>query len=329
MSELPRYTHMETLESIGFYTLSDARVKQAGVGSPLWRCELILTARCNFKCPYCRHVGGKDIPFERAADIVRLWSSQGLKNIRFSGGEPTLYAGLNGLVHIARSVGVERIAVSTNGSAPIEEYRALANSGVNDFSVSLDACCAEDGDKMAGGVKGAWETVVENIRLMSEFTYVTVGVVLTEQNAATVNDIITFADSLGVADIRVIPAAQDGMWLEDVKVDDALLDRHPILKYRIRNMQAGKSVRGLKTTDSNRCGLVMDDMAVMGNQHYPCIIYMRERGKAIGTIGPNMRQERAKWSAEHDTHADPICSKNCLDVCVDYNNRFAQVGCPE
>jgi len=45
------------LKEIGFYTLSDDRAKQASETSPLQRCELILTARCNFRCPYCRHVG--------------------------------------------------------------------------------------------------------------------------------------------------------------------------------------------------------------------------------------------------------------------------------
>ena len=315
---------MDTLESIGFYTLSDARVKQAGVGSPLWRCELVLTARCNFKCPYCRSVGGRDLDMTTAERWVREWAAQGLKNIRFSGGEPTLYPDLLDLVRLAKTLGIERIAVSTNGSADINLYWDLYWAGVNDFSISLDACCAEDGDKMSGGVKGSWDAVVANIRRLSEYVYVTVGVVLTEQNAGSINDIIAFADSLGVADIRVIPAAQDGMWLRDVRVESDLLTRHPILKYRVRNMQAGLSVRGLCPSDSTRCGLVMDDMAAMGDKHYPCIIYMRELGKPIGTIGPDMRQERAAWSEQHDTHADPICSKNCLDVCVDYNNRFCE-----
>ena len=141
------------LEEIGFYTLSDARVKQAGINSPLWRCELLLGARCNFKCPYCRNVGGKDLPYEQAITIVREWGLQGLKNIRFSGGEPTLWPGLVNLVTFAATQCIERIAISTNGSASADLYRQLVKAGANDFSVSLDACCAEDGDKMAGGVK--------------------------------------------------------------------------------------------------------------------------------------------------------------------------------
>ena len=79
------------LEDIGFYTLSDSRVKQLSATSPLWRCELILTDRCNFKCPYCRGIKPQigDISLDDAKNIVALWSVAGLKNIRFSGGEPT------------------------------------------------------------------------------------------------------------------------------------------------------------------------------------------------------------------------------------------------
>ena len=44
----------------------------------------------------------------------------------------------------------------------------MVDCGVNDFSVSLDACCAEDGDHMAGGVKGSWDKVIENIEKIPE-----------------------------------------------------------------------------------------------------------------------------------------------------------------
>lgn len=74
------------LENIGFYTLEDARAKNLSLKSPLWRCELILTDACNFRCPYCRglekNIKGK-IPLEKAKRIVKLWASDGLQNIRF------------------------------------------------------------------------------------------------------------------------------------------------------------------------------------------------------------------------------------------------------
>ena len=314
---------MKDLSEIGFYTLSNERVKNACSTSPLWRAELILTGRCNFKCPYCRSVGGDDMPYWQAAMTVREWCKQGLKNIRFSGGEPTLYKGLTDLVKLAKTHNVERIAISTNGASSMRRYEELLEAGVTDFSISLDACCAADGDTMAGGRPGAFDKVVTTIRELSKKTYVTVGVVLTEDNKASAEKIIEFADSLGVSDIRVIPAAQAGQQLPALNVREDILAKYPILRYRINNLANGVAVRGLNDGDARSCGLVLDDMAVMGDKHYPCIIYLRESGEPIGIVGPNMRAEREEWYAKHDGKKDPICSKNCLDVCVDYNNNHA------
>ncbi len=265
------------------------------------------------------------MPFADALRVLRLWAAEGLRNVRFSGGEPTLYPWLDDLVTEARASGTERVALSTNGSADFDAYEKLIERGVDDFSISMDACCAEDGDRMAGGVKGSWERVVENIRRLACLTYVTVGVVLTEDNRGQLNEIVRFAAELGVADVRVIPAAQDGAWLTGLVVETHLLDLFPILRYRVENLRNGRPVRGLRTDDPGRCPLVLDDMAVNRDAHFPCIIYLREGGAPIGLVGPAMREERRRWFLRHDCHEDPICRQNCLDVCIDYNARW--MGC--
>ncbi len=303
------------LEDIGFYTLSDERARNTSATSDLQRCELILTGRCNFRCPYCRLVGGSDLSFQEALRIVRLWCNQGLKNVRFSGGEPTLWPGLRNLVEYCQWRGVGRIAISTNGSATAGTYGELLHAGVNDFSISLDACCAEDGDHMAGGRKGSFSKVVDNIRMLSQLTYVTVGVVLTPDNRDTCISIIEFADTLGVSDIRVIPAAQSGEQLPQLDLDGRLLEKYSILRYRASRTQ---SIRG---NPRPKCRLVLDDMAVMKGEHYPCIIYMREGGAPIGKVNESMRADREQWCNSHDCTTDPICAGNCLDVCVEYNRK--------
>ena len=179
---------------------------------------------------------------------------------------------------------------------------------------------------MAGGRPGVFDRVVSNIRALSTLTYVTVGVVLVPDNQGKTERIVRFADTLGVSDIRIIPAAQHGAQLPALRVDDALLRKYPILRYRVHNLVHGRSVRGIGAGGPSRCGLVLDDMAVMGNKHYPCIIYLREGGVAIGAVGPNMREERRRWWLEHDNHKDPICSGNCLDVCVDYNTKHQEAS---
>jgi molybdenum cofactor biosynthesis enzyme MoaA len=315
---------MPSLDNIGFYTLTDDRLHPH---SNLERCEMIVTSFCNFQCPYCRGVESYsrdckgNLDYDTAMFVLRDWMSHGLKNIRFSGGEPTLYPHIRSLVYMARKGGVRRIAISSNGSMPRTVYEGLLEAGVNDFSISLDACCAEKADLMSGRTN-VFQPVVDNIRWLASQTYTTVGIVLTKDTEDTVVDVVKFAHGLGVADIRIITAAQyNGALskLEDIPQD--ILDAHPILKYRVNNLLSGRNVRGIASSDSNRCYLVKDDSVVAGNWHFPCVIHMREGGEPIGRVSENMQAEREVWSLTHNTHDDPICKGNCLDCLVDYNNR--------
>ena len=319
------------LEDIGFYTLSDYRAENTTVNSQMMRCEMIINEYCNFKCPYCKglatqifaHRKRKELSTEEIKRNIDLWcDGEPLKNIRFSGGEPTYHKGLIEAVSYAKTKGIERIAISTNGSNDPLMYDALLKAGCNDFSISLDAADATTGDKMAGNIRGAWARVVNNIQRLSELTYVTVGVVLEPENIKRFVDIVEFASGLGVADIRVIPSAQwNGQLLELAQIDKGILEKHPILRYRVQNFIDGKRIRGLTGNDPKSCPLVLDDSVIAGNNHYPCVIYMREQGEPIGKVNSNMRQERLNWFEQTDTHCDPICRANCLDVCVDFNKK--------
>lgn len=317
----------DKLKEIGFYTLEDSRAKNVGIDAPLWRCELLLTSRCNFKCPYCRGMKSEDqgdIPLEEALRTINMWSKEGLKNIRFSGGEPTLYKDLAFLCKYSVDNGVKRVAVSTNGSADLDLYYNLIKNGVNDFSISLDSCCSTTGNMLTGGVK-AWDKVINNINKLSKITYVTVGVVLTPTNISETENIIKLAIELGVSDIRLITAAQTEKKLPLIKHID-VYEKFKILKYRLSNIYSGRGVRGITENDNHKCPLVIDDMAVLNGKHYPCIIYLREQGNAIGKVGPNMRQERYNWFLNHNCYKDKICRNNCLDVCIDYNNRVKDLN---
>jgi MoaA/NifB/PqqE/SkfB family radical SAM enzyme len=268
------------------------------------------------------------MPLPFAKKVIDLWSVNGLKNVRFSGGEPTLHPHLRELVAYSKSKGVDRIAVSTNGYSSLALYKELVALGVNDFSISLDACCSAT---FGRGIREPWEKVsqgfvqkiVENIQELSKLTYVTLGMVFTEETVDHVADVVNFGHSLGVADIRIISAAQYNKLLVGLsKIPQLVLDAHPILKYRVTNFRRGGNVRGITENDFHQCALVLDDSAVAGCYHFPCIIYLREGGEPIGKVGPKMREERGEWFKAHDSFKDAICRKNCLDVCVDYNNRY-------
>jgi len=322
------------LKEIGFYTLSNERVENTSCTSQMKRCEMIITEYCNFKCPYCRglkpEIYGerriKQLSLDEIKHNIDLWcKNEPLENIRFSGGEPTLHKDIEKIIKYAHDSGIKRIAISTNGSNDMNLYKRLIKAGVNDISVSLDACCAEDGDTMAGDVKGSWNIVIKNIAEISKLTYVTVGVVLTPSNIDKTIDTIRLAHSLGVADIRIISAAQ---WNKPIprlnEVENEIVNAHPILKYRIKHFAEGRNVRGMISTDSCKCALVLDDSVIAGDYHFPCVIYMREKGEPIGIVSETMRAERADWFKTHDCFKDKICKDNCLDVCIDYNNKYRE-----
>jgi len=316
---------MTTLDQIGFYTLSEARCVTANERTPIARAEIVLTDACNFKCPYCRGQRRdlkKRMSLDDAKAAVDALVAERVINLRLSGGEPTIWPWLVELVRYAHNSGVKRIAISTNGSASLRLYSELCNAGANDFSVSLDACCASYGDKMAG-VGGKFESICNAIEYLSTRVYTTVGIVVTEDTVNELCKTIEFAARLGVDDIRVISAAQWQSTVDALRsIPVSLYRDYPILKYRIENANNGTGVRGIEDGDSDRCGIAIDDVAIAGEYHFPCIIYLREQGDPIGKVGPTMRRDRAEWSRNHNTKNDPICRANCLDCIVQYNREY-------
>lgn len=322
------------LDQIGFYTLSDERAKHASKVSPIWRAEFVITSACNFNCPYCRPIKSKtNMTFDEFKLIFDILADNGVKNIRFTGGEPTLNKDLPKMIQYANTSNtlLEHIAISTNGSKSFDFYKSLVEIGVNDFSISLDSCCSATGDLMSGEkLNTNWQNVVDNIRKLSEITYVTVGIVYNELNSKEVVDTIKYAQTLNIKDIRIIPSAQYNIIDAKLKKDKdirSIMKKYPILNYRISRIEEGKGIRGLQSSDNHACPLVLDDLVIYNHKHYPCIIYFREGGKEIGEIPSThkaLREQRQAWFNNHNTFNDDICNKNCLDVCCQYNNNYKE-----
>ncbi len=312
----------QPLEHMGFYTMTDERCRHTSRTSRLGRCVLVLTERCNFACPYCRSHEGEHMPTERVRSVMRLWAEQDLFALLFTGGEPTVHPDLLDLVEYAKELNIERVGLATNGSADIDLYERLWKAGVDDFSISLDADNPEDAATLSGRPPETWRKVVENIRQIARLTRTTVGFVIDEHNVARAEAVVRFALSLGVDDIRVNPAAQYSTHLPIMDIEPELSSRYPNLRWRLRNRAQGLGVRGLRAGDASRCWLAFDEMTVSGEYHYPCFVYMREGGKPIGRIGPDVREQRERWLWQHQPANDPICVHNCADCCSAFNRRF-------
>ena len=104
----------------------------------------------------------------------------------------------------AKKMGIEKVGVATNGSANIELYRKLWMAGVDDFSISLDADNPVDGAKLSGRPGRIWEQAVANIREISSFARVTIGLVFDENNVSSIEEIIHFTGLLNKKEMKSV-----------------------------------------------------------------------------------------------------------------------------
>jgi len=104
-----------------------------------------LTDRCNLRCSYCMPAEGLDwLPNEQVLtddEVVRLVrigvELLGIREVRFTGGEPLVRRGLVDIVTRAHALGVET-SLTTNALGLARNAGALAEAGLDRINVSLD-----------------------------------------------------------------------------------------------------------------------------------------------------------------------------------------------
>jgi len=288
----------------GFSEISQDRVQYEGDG--FWYCEIAVTGDCNFSCNYCNRFKS-DINLKKICSFIN--PQKDLRHIQLTGGEPTKSPILLDLCQFIKSKSI-RLGISTNGSATRKFYESLHADA---FSISLD-----DYDYTVLTRRGYKhiETVVDNIVHLSKNFYVNVGVIIDKLNFNRMVKIIDFILGLGVADIKLSVSTHDGVL---PVIGDGDYSKYPILNYRVTRFRAGKNMRGIALDDNFKCELMKNDIAIVGDRHYPCLVYAREKGDPIGLIDGGVRSDRLRWYDMHDPKADPICREFCMDFKCEYN----------
>jgi cyclic pyranopterin phosphate synthase len=112
-----------------------------------------LTDRCNLRCSYCMPAEGLDwLPNDDVLtddEIVRLITigveRLGIREVRFTGGEPLLRRGLPDIVRRTAALSPRpETSITTNGLGLTHTARALAEAGLDRVNVSLDTVRSED-----------------------------------------------------------------------------------------------------------------------------------------------------------------------------------------
>lgn len=111
-----------------------------------------LTDRCNLRCTYCMPAEGLDwlpkpelLTDDELMRLIGLGVTRlGIREIRFTGGEPLLRKGLESVIASATSLSPRpRIAMTSNGISLGRRATALAAAGLDRVNISLDTVRAE------------------------------------------------------------------------------------------------------------------------------------------------------------------------------------------
>ncbi len=129
-----------------------------------------VTDRCDMRCSYCLPKHFKDyedpvdwLTFDELTQVIRVFSTLGVRRVRLTGGEPLLRRNLPELVgRISALPGISDISLSTNGARLDRQAEALVKAGLKRVNISLDSLDQGCIEKITG--RDALDSVLNGIK---------------------------------------------------------------------------------------------------------------------------------------------------------------------
>jgi len=174
-----------------------------------------LGARCNLTCRHCYAdaVSCADAMMSEtlALSIMREASTLGVESLQLSGGEPTLHASFDRILHAASEM-FPQVAVSTNGTL-LDAVRVGLFSSMEDrltVQISLDGPNAEIHDSVRG-VPGAFDKALDALRrLVLNGVRVTACVSVFPDTVPFLRKTAELLVTVGVRQLRYVPVLHWG-----------------------------------------------------------------------------------------------------------------------
>lgn len=189
-----------------------------------------LTDRCNLQCLYCMPEHPRWLPKEqilRRDEIVRLVrlfvQELGVREVRLTGGEPLLRRDVVEIVEALselRSIGLERIAMTSNAVRLAPLAPELRKAGLDDLNISIDSITASRFHSMT---RGKIAPVLEGIDAArtAGIAVKLNSVVIRDYNEDEVLPLVRWAyqQDLSLRFIEFMPLDGRGIWTKDRVID--------------------------------------------------------------------------------------------------------------
>jgi len=109
--------------------------------------RLAVTDKCNLRCFYCMPEEGikfvkkaELLSYEELLRIIRMLAQNGVRKVRITGGEPFLRKDLMYFLRELVAIqGIDKVAVTTNGTLTLPYLDELLDLGIRSFNLSIDS----------------------------------------------------------------------------------------------------------------------------------------------------------------------------------------------
>lgn len=312
---------------------------------------LWLTTRCNLRCGYCYMRGGEAAGEDMTADtlerVFKRFGTDDLEEVQLAGGEPSLVPErVEHAARLARSVGVERIGLQTNGVELDEPLLKIIRRYRIGIGISLDGP-----PRIHDALRGEAERTLQTLDRL-ECLRIPVGItaVVSRHNVATLPEFALLLGryrcvrSLGLDVLRVAGRAKAG----DLPTTDALreaytglvqaldwVNRHREDPIRLREETHRRpSFNGYCPAAGGHSVVVTPDASL-----YPCSSLVGDRAHFCGTLDqPDERRLTAGLTGYLEQCASCSIDGTCRGRCparaalnpdagrLDCLLRFASIG---
>lgn len=182
------------------------------------------TKNCNAKCFMCdfwKHNSGY-ISEEGINNCIEFIKKNNIRMARFTGGEPLLYKNLETNIKTISDLGV-KTSIITNGLLLPKKLKELADSGLNQIIISLDASEAQLHNKIRNTEK-LYENIISSLNLLnSNYPNINVRVntVVSHKNIYDLPNMVELLDKYHVNQWSIIPIkSKNYLWKDYISAKD-------------------------------------------------------------------------------------------------------------
>jgi len=123
---------------------------------------------CNLRCKFCYYYDypqSKDPSTEKLKSFLNFAAKRGIKDIDFSGGEPTIRRDFPELLEHAKKLGFKKICIITNGQrmADLDYTKSLVEAGLNEVLFSVHGFDKKSYDSLTQ-VPGSYDRLMKSIK---------------------------------------------------------------------------------------------------------------------------------------------------------------------